>query len=87
MSITVNPEDIFDYFENVVCPVRANNLHMYSISLVLKYSSKIFDKHSKEYHCRCFKCRIHQLMTETMISRSYRNIIYIFGQCNAIILI
>ena len=87
MSVTINPEHTFDYFENVACPVRANNMYKYSICLSLKYSSKIFDEYSKEYRCRCFKCRIHQLLAETMICRGYRKIIYIFGQCNAIILI
>ena len=71
VTVTVNPEDIFDYFENIVCLVRANNLHTYSIGLALRYSSKIFDEHSKEYRCCCFKCRIHQLLAETRISRGY----------------
>ena len=85
-NVAVNPEKILDYFENVVCTVRANNLHTYSVGLALRYSSRIFVEHSKEYRCRCFKCRIHQLLAKTIISRGYRNIIYISGCRNVIIL-
>ena len=37
MIVFVHSDDVFNYFENIVCPVRANNLHPYSIAVALCY--------------------------------------------------
>ena len=87
MSIHVQPCDIFDYFENVVNPTKAQNLHVFSITVTLQYHSEMFKEHSKNHCCYGFKCRIYRLLTRTLLHEGYKNTLYISGYCNAIVLI
>ena len=61
----------------VGCSNRANNLHTHSIADVLRFTSSVYIEHSQNYQCFCFKCRIHRLLCEVLISRGYTNILYV----------
>ena len=87
MSIHVQPFDIFDYFENVVNYTKAQNLDVFSIAVILQYHSEMFNEHSKNYCCHCFKCRIYRLLAQTLVYKGYKNSLYISGNCSAIVLI
>ena len=87
MSGFVHSHNIFNYFENVICPVRANNLHPYSTPVALRFTSAIFKEHFQNYACYYFKCRIPHLLAETLISKGYTNIAYISVNYNAIKLV
>ena len=87
MSIHVQRFDIFDYFENAVNYAKAQNLHVFSITVILQYHSEMSKEHSKNYCCHCLKCRIYRLFAQTLVYKGYKNILYISGNCNAIVLI
>ena len=74
MTGFVHSNDIFDYFVNVVCSVRANNLHTYSIGVAL---IAVFNEHQQNFISYCFKCCIYRLLVQTLFLRGYRNIGYI----------
>ena len=86
MSAHVQPCDIFNYFENVVDSAKADTLHVFSIGLSLRYHSEMCKEHSKNHCCYCFKCRIYRFLTQTLLRRGYKNILFISGNCNAIVL-
>ena len=73
--------------KNVVNSAKAKNLHLFSIALALQCNSEMFKEHSKDYYCYCFKCRIYRLLTRTLLHKGYKNILYISGNCNAVVLI
>ena len=82
MTGFVHSNDIFDYFD-VVCSVRANNLHTYSIGVAL---IAVFNEHQQNFIYHCFKCRIYRLLVQTLFLR-YRNIGYISNSnVNSVIL-
>lgn len=82
MTGFVHSNDIFDYFD-VVCSVRANNLHTYSIGVAL---IAVFNEHQQNFISYCFKCRIYRLLVQTLFLR-YRNIGYISNSnVNSVIL-
>ena len=87
MSAHVQPYDIFEYFDNVVNFTKAQNLHVFSIAVTLQYHSGMFKEHSKTYYCHCFKCRIYRLLIQTLLQKGYKNILYITGNCKAIVLL
>lgn len=87
MIVFVHSDDVFNYFENIVCPSEGKQFtSVFHCSCFMLYSS-FFEEHSRNYKCFCFKCRIHKLLIETLISKGYRNIIYISGNYNVIILV
>ena len=87
MSIHLQPYDNFDCFESIINPMKAENLLVFSIAVALQHNSEMFKEHSKDYFCYCFKCRIYRLLTQTLLHKGYNNILYISGNCNAIVLI
>ena len=79
MSVHVNPQNILEYFEIVVCYFHADNLHRHSITAALRYISSLYREHSQNYQCFCFEPQIFRLLSETLISRGYMNITYVLG--------
>lgn len=67
MSACAHPQDIFKYFENMICPVKVKNLHQYSVAVALSHASGIIEEHSKNDKCYCFQCRIQRLLVETLL--------------------
>ena len=51
MSVCVHSNDFSDYFNYVVCMVKANDLHTYSSAVALRHTSTIFNEHLHDYHC------------------------------------
>ena len=80
MSIQVNPENIFEYFEMFVCPIRAQNLHRKFIAAVLHHLSLPYREHMQDYEWFCFQCQILRLLCETLIFRGCANIIFVSGR-------
>lgn len=75
--VRVNPQNIFQYFEMLVCSVHAKNLHTHYITAALCYKLSLYREYSQNYQCFCFKCRIYRLLCGTLISRGYTNILYV----------
>ena len=76
MSEVVHPMNIFSYFENVLHPVEANNLHSYCIAVSLHHISTIIKKHNENYQCHCFICLVYRQLVKTLLSRGYKHIFY-----------
>lgn len=55
MSVVVDPLNIATYFENVLDPVKADNLHSFCISASLHLILKAIEKHCENYKHHCFK--------------------------------
>ena len=86
MSAYVQPSNIFQYFCDAVDENLANELHPYAIVAALQYTAPSNKEHSKDFCCSCFKCRIHYLLVKTLLSKGYKDIIFISGNSNIIIL-
>ena len=64
--IHIRPETVFSYFDNVVCPLRANGLHSYCIAAILQQTNTLYKEHCQEITCYCIKCRIDRLLGQTL---------------------
>ena len=87
MTAHVPPPNIFSYFEDLVDYSKADSLHVFSIALCLEYYSGMYKRHSENYRCYCFKCRIYGLLAETLRRKGYQNILFVYGGCNLIVLL
>ena len=76
MSCFIKPEEVFNYFDNVVCPRKAKMLHSFCIAAILKQTSVYFEEHCQNFTCYCFKFRIHRLLGLTLLLRGFKNVYY-----------
>lgn len=80
MSNHVHPQNICEYSEIVVCPVRAQNLHTNAIAAALHHLFLLYREQLQDYQYFRFNYRIIRLLYETLIFRGYLNIIFVSGR-------
>ena len=66
---SVKPEDMLQYFDNIVCPFWVNHLDDASIKAYLDTKFGEFKEHRRTYQCWCFKCRIFKLLSDIVVGR------------------
>ena len=79
MSIVVQSMNIFPYFDNLVDPTKANNLHFYCIATSLHHISTIIKTDGENYRRHCFKFLFYCLLVRTLLSKGYKDIVYLFN--------
>ena len=86
MSFFIKPEEVFNYFDNVVCPTKAKMLQSFCIAAILKQTSVYFEEPCQNFMCYCFKFRIHRLLGRTLLLRGFKYVYY-FSDSNINLLI
>ena len=71
MSVVINPKDMIEYFNNVACEIKANQLHC------VRYLQPSTRNHDREHNCFCFVCQIQQLLIETLILLKHYRLLFV----------
>ena len=53
MSVSIIPKKVIEYFNNIVCEIKANELHSFCIARSVCYLQLSTRNHDREYNCFC----------------------------------
>lgn len=71
MSISINPENVFLYFNNSLCHAKAGNLGFVCVAKCVRYIGSKTRRHNvKRLYC-CFKCKLAWLLLSMLFSRGH----------------
>ena len=73
---------ILEYFDNVVDPVKAQQLHSFCISKSICHIAVQIEGHSLTCHCHCFLCRISRILLTTLLSRELQGLLQVVKKTN-----
>ena len=82
MSVSRNPKDLIEYFNNIVCGIKANQLHSFCIVRSVRYLQLSTRDHDREHNCFCFLCRLQQLLIEILILRKHYRLLFVVNSEN-----
>lgn len=77
MSLRIDPTKILEYFDNVVDPIKANQLYSFYIARSICHVGVQIDGHNLNYHCHCFMCRICQILLTMLLSKKHQRLLEI----------
>ena len=70
MPLKIDPTKVLDYFNNMVDPSTATQLHSFSIGRSICHLAVQTDGHSLHYRCHCFSCGICRILLTMLLSRT-----------------
>ena len=82
MSLKKDPSKILDYFNNVVDPDKAKELHSLCLARSVCHLSFQINSHSRTYNCRCFVCRIFRILLQVLFSRGHQKLLLVITRNN-----
>ena len=85
MSVVIHPTKTFEYFDNVVDPVKTQQLYSFCIARSAHRVVPLIHGHSDNYDCYCFSCLICRLLIQTLLSRRHENLLQIVKKDNYLI--
>ena len=74
-----NPVTSYYYFDNIVDQQKANQLNWITIARAMRYISPGV---SRYFICKCFSCRLLDLLVETLIDRGDQKILDVLVKYN-----
>ena len=77
MSVVINPKDMIEYFNNVACEIKANQLYSFYIARSVRYLQLSTKNQDREHNCFCFVCQIQQLLIETLILLKHYRLLFV----------
>ena len=85
MSINIRPTDIFLYFDNHVCYLKAKRIRSLCVARCIRYIATQTRRHNSEYKCYCFKCHIWQMLIYVLFSRGHLRLMFIIMPNNFLV--
>ena len=78
----IDPEQIFDYMNNIVNYEKAKKLTSITIARCIYHITLEIKEHSLNFNCHCFKCRVCRILLAILVERKQGKLLLLINTSN-----